>query len=553
MNSIKSYITILSGVAILGFSSCTDFLDTESKTSLFEDNYYKTVEDAEMALVGCYDGWQITSGGFPFYLAAEIMSDNCFGATGNGDGRGYQAVDRFDILESPADANLFLDTWLNYYVGIFRCNTLLLKMDQIEWKANSPDTRKRIEGETRTLRALMYFDMVRMWENIPLLLEPTRENIPQADPVDTYKAIVEDLVFAANNIPANAYPKANAAKNDGRITCYAAKALLARVYLFYTGYYGQELPGITKAEVLAGLEDIISSKEYDLVEEFKNLWPAASSVSKEGPNTEEEKKNYVYGWDEEKTTFAGRGNIETVLVQKFNDTSDYNGNTDGNGWMKMMGMRNTNWSPYGKGWGACTVNPLLIEAYEPHDKRMTASFIDIAGEGIADEFDLPDQREYTGYTSKKYTPMAYYDGTTATKGGEGDFQISQSQDYIVIRYSDVLLMAAELGSPSAQTYFDKVRARAGLESKPASKENILEERRFEFALEGIRYHDLLRQGIDVAAAAIASESGIPVLSGGINDKVVIKANNIKKTRGLCQIPETQITLSKGVLIQNPGW
>ena len=84
--------------------------------------------------------------------------------------------------------------------------------------------------------------------------------------------------FAANNIPANAYPKANAAQNDGRITCYAAKALLARVYLFYTGYYGAEPAGITKSEAPKGLEDIISSKEYDLVGEFNNLWEAASST-----------------------------------------------------------------------------------------------------------------------------------------------------------------------------------------------------------------------------------------------------------------------------------
>jgi hypothetical protein len=540
MNAIKSIITILSGAVALGFSSCTGFLDTDSKTSLFDENYYKTVEDAEMALVGCYDGWQLTSGGFPFFTATEVMSDNCFGATGNNDGRGYQAVDRFDIAESPADANLFLDTWTKYYAGIFRCNTLLLKMDGIAWKENDSDTRKRIEGEVRTLRALMYFDMVRMWENIPLLLVPTVENLPQATPAETYSAIIEDLLFAANNLPADAYPKANAAQNDGRITCYAAKALLARVYLYHTGYYGSEPAGLAKSEVLKGLEDIISSNEYGLVPEFKNLWEAACSTPVDG--------EYRF-----ETTYAGRGNVETVLAQKFNDTTDYNGNSDGNEWLKMMGLRNTDASPYGRGWGACTINPLLVEAFEPGDKRRTASFIDIEGEGIADKFDKGDQREYTGYTPKKYTPMAYYDGKSATKGGAGDFQTSQSQNYIVVRYADVLLMAAELGSTNAQSYFDEVRTRAGLASKPANRENILAERRFEFALEGLRYHDLLRQGIEVAATAIALESGVPVLSGNVSDKVIIKADNIRRTRGLCQIPETQITLSKGVLKQNPGW
>ncbi|WP_291527987.1 RagB/SusD family nutrient uptake outer membrane protein [Bacteroides sp. UBA939] len=542
MNLKKIYITILSGVVCLSLGSCTDFLDTSSKTLLFDDNYYKSVEDAEMALVGCYDGWQrVTSdGGFAFYIVSEVMSDNCFGATGNGDGRGYQVVDRFDILESPADANIFETTWKSYYAGIFRCNTLLARLDQIVWKEGDVDTRNRIEGETRALRALMYFEMVRLWENIPLLLQPTVDNVPQANPDDVYATIVEDFLYAANHIPADTYPKAEAAQNDGRITCYAAKAFLARVYLYYTGYYGKELAGVSKSGVLQGLEDVITSNEYDLVDEYKNLWEPASSTPVDG--------EYRF-----ESTYAGRGNIETVLALKFNDTSDYNGNNDGNSWLVMTGMRNTNWSPYGKGWGACTVHPALMQAYEAGDTRRAASIIDIVNEGIYETFDVADQREYTGYTIKKYTPMAYYDGTSATKGGAGDFQTAQSQDYVVMRYADVLLMAAELGSVNAQRYFDSVRARAGLGSKPVNQANLLAERRVEFALEGIRYWDLLRQGIDVAAATIAEESGVPVLSGGVNDKVIIKADNIKKTRGLIQIPNNQITLSEGVLIQNPGW
>lgn len=540
MNSVKSYIAILLGTVGMSISSCTDFLDTSSKTSLFDQNYYKTAEDAEMSLVGCYDGWQRTTsdGGFSFYITSEVMSDECFGATGSGDGRGYQAIDRFDISESPSDANIFETSWKSYYAGIFRCNTLLSKMGQIDWKGDDM-AQKRIEGETRALRAIMYFDMVRMWENIPLLLTPTADNIPQATPDEVYKEIIEDLKFAAENIPADAYPKANASTNDGRITCYAAKALLARVYLFYSGYYGKEPANLTKSEALNGLEDIISSHEFDLVTEYKNLWEPASSTPVDG--------KYAF-----ESTYAGRGNIETVLAMKFNDTNDYSGNSDGNAWLVMTGMRGTNFSPYGKGWGACTVSPKQINAYEAGDTRRTASAIDIVGEGIEKDFDKSDQREYTGYTIKKYTPMAYYDGTTATKGGAGDFQTSQSEDFIVMRYADVLLMAAELGSGNAQNYFDKVRERAGLKSKAVSKESIMEERRLEFAFEGQRYWDLLRQGLDVAAATIA-ENGYDVLSGGVNDKVVIKADNIIKTKGHCQIPTSQITLSKNVLVQNPGW
>ena len=121
-----------------------------------------------------------------------------------------------------------------------------------------------------------------------------------------------------------------------------------------------------------------------------------------------------------------------------------------------------------------------------------------------------------------------------------------------MRYADVLLMAAELGSGNAQKYLDLVRARAGLQPVTISKENILKERKFEFAFEAINYWDLLRQGVDYAAQKIATD-GIDVMSGGNADKVVISAQNIIAKQGLSQIPQNQIVLSNGVLKQNQGW
>jgi hypothetical protein len=539
MNRFKLYSATLL-TAGMGMTACSEsFLNVEPMTQLLDNNFYATVADAEMALIGCYDGYQITTsnGGQAFYVTSEVLSDDCFGATGNADNRIYQVLDRFDPSEDPSQNDIFNVVWGDYYTGIFRCNTLLGKLDGIDFSANE-EARPRIEGETRFLRALLYFDLVRLFGNIPLLREPTTDNVPQAAPADVYKLIAEDLKFAAANIPASAYPKANAAANDGRATRYAAEALLARAYLFYTGYYGADDLGVTKAEALAGLEDVISSGEFDLVPEYKSLWPAASYKPVPADNSLD------------KSEYAGMGNVEAVFTQKFNSTQDYNGNLDGNRWQVMMGLRNTNHSPYGKGWGACTVNPALVSAFDNNDARKAASIIDIAGEGFEADFDVKDQREYTGYSTKKYSPTCFPDGTSNT-GGEGNFQDSQDQDFVVIRYADVLLMAAELGSPSAQAYFDKVRGRAGLASKPVTPEAILAERRFEFAFEGLRYWDLLRQGVDAAAAAIATTQS--VLSGDAPDQVVISAEKVKQTRGFMQIPSTQITLSKDVLKQNAGW
>ncbi len=535
---MKHIYTIALGIGLILSSCGDDYLDVEPMTEVLDNNFYRTVADAEMALVGCYDGYQRTSsnGNQSFFVTSEVLSDNTFGGTGSTDGRGYQALDRFDITQSPSDNNLFNGTWSDYYAGIFRCNTLLSKLDGIAFESATA-TRNRIEGETRYLRALMYFDLVRLFEKVPLLTVPTTENVPQSEPVETYKQIVEDLKYAAANIPAGAYPKANAAQNDGRVTSYAAKALLARVYLFYTGYYGSDDLGVSSTEVLAGLEDVIASNEFGLVAEFKALWPASSYTP------------VVTGNTLDRSGYAGEGNIEVVFAQKFNNTQDYNGNVDGNRWLVMMGMRNTNWSPYGKGWGACTVNPRLVSEFASTDERKVASIIDIAAEGITG-FDQGNQREYTGYSNKKYSPTALPDGSSNT-GGSNDFQISQDQDYVVIRYADVLLMAAELGSTNAQTYYDNVRTRAGLTVRTATPANILEERKFEFAFEGIRYWDLLRQGLSTAASTIAQTQN--VTSGTAPDQVIIKESDITKTRGFMQIPNTQITLSNGVLVQNAGW
>ena len=138
--------------------------------------------------------------------------------------------------------------------------------------------------------------------------------------------------------------------------------------------------------------------------------------------------------------------------------------------------------------------------------------------------------------------------------GSPFWDISQFQDYVVLRYADVLLMAAELGSGSAQSYFDQVRQRAykaNFASVPVSQINIMEERHLEFALEGVRYWDLLRQGIGVASSKIAESTTL--LSGGVAVTKTISAAKIQETKGLVQIPNTQITLSGNVLKQNAGW
>lgn len=513
--------------SLLSLGSCS--LDTEPITNLTDTSFYKTKEDAFTALAGCYDGLQVATGasGIGIPVISEVLSDDCFGGTGNSDGYGYAALDEFDSSRSPSDVDFFNSNWIAYYKAIYRCNIFLSKMDQIEWQGDTA-LRNTYESETKFIRAYLYFEMVRLWGNVPLLTVASSENIPQANPDDVYKVIAEDLVFASNNLPATAY----SATVNGHATKWAAKSLLGRVYLYYTGYYGKtDLAGVvTKTQALGHLEDVIASSGHGLVDDFSTLWPAAS-----GDN------------------YAGESNKETVFSIKYTYTSDYNGNTDGNAWLVMFGMREFSSYPYGRGWGV-TVNSKLWNSYSATDTRRVASMIGITEEGI--QFNkLNSQREYTGYYNKKYAPMVDKNGVDLPIVlGSAFWDISQFQDYTVLRYADVLLMAAELGSGNAQTYFDNVRRRAyktNFTPLAVSQDNILKERYLEFALEGVRYWDLLRQGIGKASSTIAETTTL--LNGGVPTTKTILAAKIMETKGLQQIPNTQITLSGGVLKQNAGW
>jgi len=564
MKLIKNTILTAVAAAALGLTlpACSDsFLDVESKTGN-NSGSITTPEQANSMLYGCYDAWKRTSSDdtWGFYVISELMSDDRFAGTGVTDAPNYAVVDRFDQGQHTSSVALLSSAWCSYYTCIGRVNSLvaLAEGDQIAW--DSEEQRAQLLGEARLLRALCYFDMVRMWENIPLMRTPDDDpNQPQAAPDDVYTFIIEDLKYAQANIPADAYPKANMLSNEGRMTRYAADGILARVYLYYTGFYGQEHPSLTKNEAVSALDEIIRNPEYGLLENFADLWPAASSVSLPGE---------AHEWDASLTTYQ-QYNKEVILQMQFNYVDDRFNNQyekNGNAWLVMFGLRKINCSPYGSGWGCGSVNPKTVRAFEETDPRLTASIIDMEGEGVLDRLNpgmvnsklefLRDHREYTGYFGKKYLPTCWADGisTIPEQPSTSPVQFYQTQPFIVLRYADVLLMASELGgtpSISAQAALDKVRDRVGMPHVQATKDNIMKERRYELAFEAQRYWDLMRQGIDVAANAIAENT--TVLTGGIEVPYSVDPANFRAKRGLMQIPSDQITLSGGVLKQNPGW
>jgi hypothetical protein len=564
MNKMKINILAL-GVAALTMTGCSEsFLDTTSKTELNSTSFYKTEVQAEYAVVGCYDGYQrtVSNGNWPsLFQAVETMSDDCLGG-GGPDDRSDRLMDRFDRSYMPDQIDLFNGLWDDYYKGINRCNLLLASLDNIGW--TSEEARKVVESEARAIRGLEYFDLVRMFERVPLLTASTTEVVPQSEPDAVYEQIVADLKFAADNMPEEQY--ADKSNNLGRITKYAAAAMLARVYLFYDGVYndnkGGAMPGgLTKEQALQYCEEVIKSQRYSLEPEFKNLWPAASTEA--STKTEGRKSTYV------------EDSNEIVWVVKFNNDQNWNNsNINGNKFIINLGLRNvTSFAPYGNGWGACPVTPYANSLFRSGDSRSTATVIDCAAIGAYKEQITTDCMDYTGLVNKKYCPLIFTDGTSMpaaeTTVDGGNMQTNQDQNWILIRYADVLLMAAELGSANAMQYFNQVRDRAygagvhDITTAP-TREQIWNERRVEFMGEGVRYFDLRRQGLDAFVAAQMGQANANGQTTGnpitiYNNKVpttissTYVENNIRTKRGFFQIPNSQITLSGHVYKQNAGW
>lgn len=517
----KIFVSI---IAITLFAACSkDFLELSPVDEQTETSFYQTPAQALQALVSVYN--QLNIGDYDnIHLVSEIASDNCFGGGGTSD-LVWKQWDRFQEA-----ANMNLGLWQKYYTGIYRANVLLSKIDGVNWGADT--TLKTVyTAEARYLRAYFYFDLVRVFGNIPLATKPltvSEYNIPQAAPADVYKQIAEDLQYAAEQLPATPY-QGISPNNYGRVTKWAAQALLGRVYLYYTGYYNQpDLAGvINKTQVITYLDNVINASGYGLIDSFPRLWQASGQ------------------------SFAGEDNKETVWSIKF--TYKGLGNWDqhnGNRMQVDIGIRSQVLDPYYKGWGAGTVSSKLWNAYDATDTRRNASIISIEDENLT-SYTLGDQSQYTGYFWKKYMPLN--DGNADSKGG--NFQIDNYFDDIIIRYADVLLMAAELNLDvdlsKAQNYYNQVRDRAFLNTisrktltaDANGKKLIMEERRLEFALEGLRYWDLLRQGMSVAKAAIDNSSSDSQL----------EVNFRTETQGLFKIPEQEINLSSGVYKQNPGW
>lgn len=549
------YITALATT----LASCESFLDTESYTKKNTGNFPVTVADAEFMVTGIYSTLSAAISNVQnshFYMA-ELASDDRFGGGGEND-KDMQGLDHL----MNTQPNRFETFWTARYQGIYRANTAIESMDNVTgWQ--SEEQRNQLLGEAYFLRALFYFELSQMFGEVPLVIKTEAENLPKSPAAATYAQIAYDLQQAISLMPATSYTNVEA----GHATRWAAQALAARVFLFYTGYYGAStLPvaneggEIDKAQVITWLEDCINNSGHDLVSDFRNLWPYTNEYTA---------ADYDYT-SENGLRWEGDGNKETVFAVKFGTMVDYGDQYIlgySNQYLLHFGFRSNNGQagtfPFGQGWGAGPVNSALWDEWrraEPTDIRRTGSIIDVDNDLEDYIYGADSQMEETGYWQKKYMPITAYDDgqlipsyAILKDAAPADMQLSHTQDLVLIRFADVLLMHAELKEDAES--LNRVRRRANLSDVAYSLEALKRERRWELAFEGLRYFDLMRW--HDAADALAAQEGVAIKNKGVDTEMKGFGGGYRArfeaTGGFWPIPQSQILLSEGVLEQNAGW
>lgn len=537
-------------------SSCENFLDTQSYTRKDSGNFPQSREDMEALLVGAYNKLKMSERDNPL-LWGSIIGDECFGNGGAGD-HNWQGHNRG--LRST-DLNEHSNMWSNGYQGVFRCNMILHEFEKYESFFTSESDKQEYLGQVHFLRAYYYFALAKFFGHyIPLRLQPTSENLPAATAEELYTQIGDDINKAINYLPSISIQMADV-NNYGRITRWAAEALGAKIFLFYTGYYQKkELPtlseNISKQDAIKWLRDCVENSGHDLIKKYGDLYHYSNEYTN---------KDYPYAKINDLHWIGDEGkNIEAVFILKATTLQRSERGM-------IYGIRTqpkTKIYPFRDGWGCTTVNPKFFEQWkqdEPNDIRRNASILDITdpNEGLIGNYEWGvDQGEETGYFSKKFMD---YNGRDAEGNisnfsnlayGWNEGQGSCAVDWLEIRFSDVLLMLSELTEDA--TYLNRVRARVDLPAIPYSLENLQKERKHELAFEGCRYFDLLRWYGDRLSELgqlldDTQEGAIFYRNGTKYSMTSNLSTRIPATGGFMEIPENEIKLSEGILLQNPGW
>jgi hypothetical protein len=496
LNALRRKTALLGCLTALSITGCDQFLAPKPTDTLAPENFYRSAADAVSAVNSVYS--QAVWVYFWYWYESDVASDDIF-ATPNYGADGHQ------LASYTFDPTLWSinDLWTNAYITINKANIVLDRVPPIVMDVTQ---RNRVLGEAHYLRALMYFELVRMFGDVPLMEQEAKSTadarIPRTPAAQVYALIVSDLQAAIADLPVS-YTGADL----GRATSGAATSLLAKVYLTQKDY--------NNAAKYAG--QVMSSGRYSL----NARWLDNFKISDEFVSPE---SIFEINYGAPEQTPGVVGSVQTL----FSLPSGF---------------------PGGDAYGLMQVNPDLIALYSPGDQRgngatyMTSPYVTALGDTA--RWGVPN-----GAAFHKWIDETNSKDMTARSWQQ------MPNNWIIQRYADVVLIYAEAVASggtatngSAEAALNQIRTRAGISTvsglgSAALTDSIRVERRREFAFEGQRWFDLSRWGI-LDATVRAKTTEMQTLFPGETGVHGVPSN-------LFPIPNGQIN-SNSLLTQNAGW
>ena len=430
---------------------CKKFLTVDPPYSQDVENFFQSPEDYDRALTGAYDMLQ---GSFMTLWIGEIASDNAIaGGESVNDSQGLHQIDNM----THGGVNNELRNVLRWnYTGITRANYILENKDNIDFVG-----KDHIIAEAKFLRAYYYFELVKYFGDVPLIIDKRigieeALQIPRSPKAEVYAQIEKDFSEAAQVLNPMASQK-------GRATKGAALAFLGKVYLYQNKF----------SEAASTFDEVINSGSYSLIPNYNDLFSVANENNSETI------------FDVQYTGLEG-GSYGCLIC------------LEGNAAVGFQGIRQYNGPVYGDGNSYNLPTQALYDAFSSIDPRRGATILDIEAFITAQ----PDAASIT-YAQGAGGHTGYYNNKYIKRQGEiglPDNDLTSPVNYRVMRYADVLLMAAEAhyqtgNSSKAQQLVNQVRVRAGVPGLAVNSINVIyKERRFELSGEGFRFFDLVRTG-----------------------------------------------------------
>ena len=600
------------------FTACNDMLDTDPRvTELTAATFPGKPGDVEALNAGTYSIMNTLGGGDqtgilnnPFYWWS-LMSDDCYGSGGLQDNVA-KSLHHF----TTASANQYEADFILLYGGVSRANNQIETIDNVDWTNNTAQ-RNQLLGEGYFMRGFYTLLLTQLYGDVPLITSTTitadmQKEVSAEEKI--YPQILSDFVSAKNLM------KAERANGSGHADKFTAESFIARAWMFWAGFYKgvrelakegdsenttialvaqegiAEGSKLTKTDVINALKDVVNNGGYKLCEDFRSLWQYSNSLLWDEAH---DGKGHAYEYiaDMKRSNCfdqpgMGNGNTEEIFQIQFMNASKWAiGGTYNNPrmysnylscfWGLRNGASNDNGKrdktyPFNQGWGQGTPSVNIWADWSDDDLRKKASLINLNDtKEVASYTYEKDDCEESGIAVKKYADVNLdacaadndswwskcpgYTSSSLDNKQQGD----HFEDYYLMRYSDVLLMLTEL-TGDAQ-YMHEVQKRAGVAETAYSLENVQNERRWEFALEGLRFNDMRRwSGCDnhsensYAAKALQAQSGKSITVRGKAGSTLAHmtcswSKRYADTKGFLPKPQSQINLMNGGLVQNPGW